>query len=107
MKQAPPRKVIVLTLNMATQNKVLTVLSTMFGITETFERPQQLIMSPLAYGVFVAACSQLDDPPTLKQITGEFTQLIKVPDQKFLAHLSGWDFDIRTKGSSRANSANS
>lgn len=90
MAEQPPRKVIVLTLTLATQNKVLTVLSSVCGITESYPRPQQLIMWPAAYGIFVAKCMELEDPPTMKQIEGKLMKLNDIPEQRVVRN-ANWD----------------
>jgi hypothetical protein len=67
-----------MTLSGSVQNKVLRALS-QIGINETYPESHVLTLRPHIFGTFIAFCSKLDTPPTLKELNIEWIDLVKAP----------------------------
>lgn len=77
-KSKPPYIMYQITLSLAVQNKVLKALSTI-GISESYSESHIITMSSAIFGDFIAACVNLDDPPSLKQLKIEKVDLRSQP----------------------------
>lgn len=79
MSQPKSYPMVRITLSLAIQNKVLRALNSALGINESYPEPHVITMKPRLFGEFVAACAELEDPPSLKQLKVEKVDLLKEP----------------------------
>lgn len=74
-----PRMVVRMTLTLAWQNKLLGLLHTHFGISESFTEPHTLYVDPQTFLKFIFAANSNGKTLTLKQLGAEFVDFKKEP----------------------------